>query len=154
KDWALRKLRAVFSYQWGRQVENLTDMSGLEVALSRNTGKIRHVKDGEDILFTMVPATGLLTPTYSGGQRLLSAGIDKDYIVTMDNEVAEFVADGKSALARFVKEAHENLRAGEEVLVVDEAGGLLATGKALLTGKEMMQFSRGAAVLIRHSLNH
>lgn len=154
KDWALRKLRAVFSYQWGRQVENLTDMSGLEVALSRNTGKIRHVKDGEDILFTMVPATGLLTPTYSGGQRLLSAGIDKDYIVTMDNEVAEFVADGKSALARFVKEACGNLRAGEEVLVVDEAGGLLATGKALLTGKEMMQFSRGAAVLIRHSLNH
>ena len=152
-DWTLRKLKAVFSYQWGRHVENLADASGLQVVLSRNTGKIRFVKDGEDILFTMVPTTGLLTPTYSGGQRLLSSGINREYIVTMDNEVAEFVADGKSALAKFVKEAHEDLRAGEEVLVVDEAGGLLATGKALLTGKEMMQFSRGAAVQIRHSLN-
>ena len=61
---------------------------------------------------------------------------------------------GKSALAKFVKKASHELRAGEEVLVIDESNNLLATGKALLTGKEMMAFGRGVAVTPRHSKNH
>jgi predicted RNA-binding protein (TIGR00451 family) len=111
------------------------------------------VKSGDDILFTIVPTTGLLTPTYEGGRLLLEANIAHEYVVTMDSEVAEFVAGGKSALAKFVKRADPDLRAGEEVLVVDEAQRLLGTGKALLTGKEMMQLKRGVAVAMRHSLS-
>ncbi len=153
-DWTLRKLKAVMSYQWDSNAGNLIDKMPVQVVLSRSTSKIRYVKSGDDILFTMVPTTGLLTPTYTGGLALLDAGISQDYIVTMDNEVAEFVADGKSALAKFVKKVSMNLRAGEEVLVVDEDHKLLGTGRALLNGKEMIEFSRGVAVMIRHSLNH
>jgi 7-cyano-7-deazaguanine tRNA-ribosyltransferase len=153
-DWTLRKLRAILSYQWGGKTSGVMDSATLDVVLSRGTGKIRYVKSGEDILFTMVPTTGLLTPTYRGGLLLLNAGINPEYVVTMDSEVAEFVAGGKSALAKFVKRADTNLRAGEEVLVVDESQKLLGTGKALLTGKEMMQLERGVAVSMRHSLNH
>jgi len=153
-EWALRKLKAVLSYQWDSHAGNLTDRTALKVVHSRSTGKIRYVKSEEDILFTMVPTTGLLTPTYRGGLALLNAGISQDYVVTIDNEVAEFVANGKSALAKFVKKASMNLRAGEEVLVVDETHRLLGTGRALLNGKEMTEFNRGVAVMIRHSLDH
>ncbi|TFG30324.1 tRNA guanosine(15) transglycosylase TgtA [Candidatus Thorarchaeota archaeon] len=153
-DWTLRKLRAVLSYQWGIDTEKLANATDLHAVFSRSTGKIRHVIRGEDILFTMVPTTGLLTPTFKGGEELLKMTIPEEYIVTMQDDVAEFVADGKSALAKFVKHASPNLRAGEEVLVVDEQHNLLGVGRALLSGLEMRAFSRGVAVAIRHSRKH
>jgi uncharacterized protein with predicted RNA binding PUA domain len=72
----------------------------------------------------------------------------------MEKDAAEFVAKGKSALAKFVIDAHSKLKAGEEVLVVDEKRQLLGTGKALLSGREMLSFNRGVAVVIRHSPQH
>jgi uncharacterized protein with predicted RNA binding PUA domain len=85
---------------------------------------------------------------------LLDTGIDSEYVVVMKNEVAEFVADGKSALAKFIQRADANLGAGEEVLVVDESRNLLGTGRTLLNGREMVEFSRGVAITIRHSMRH
>ncbi len=106
---------------------------------------------GSEIILTLVPTTGLFTATYEGGLQLLKHGLDPKYIVRLDDEVREYVADGKSALAKFITHAHPNLRAGEEVVVVDSSNTLLGVGKALLTGREMIAFQRGVAVNIRHS---
>ena len=106
---------------------------------------------GDEIAFTLVPTTGLLTPTYRGGLILQNAGIGDRYIVVVDEDSAEFVVGGKSALAKFVIQASPELLAGEEVLIVNRESSLLATGRALLTGPEMLAFSRGVAVVPRHS---
>lgn len=149
-SWTQRKLHALLTYQWGENVGKLANLDSLQVVLSKSTGKIRHCKKSEDILFTVVPNTGLLTPTYQGGLELLNAGIDDTYRVIMDSDVSEFVASGKSALAKFVKLASPQLKAGEEVLVLDESQNLLGTGRALISGLEMISFNRGVAVAIRH----
>ncbi len=138
------------SYQWGENAGKLANLDSLQVILSKSTGKIRHCKKNEDVLFTVVPNTGLLTPTYQGGLELLKAGIEDTYQVIMDSDVSEFVASGKSALAKFVKLANPQLKAGEEVLVLDESQNLLGTGRALISGLEMISFNRGVAVAIRH----
>ncbi|MHA2374236.1 MAG: tRNA-guanine transglycosylase, partial [Candidatus Thorarchaeota archaeon] len=145
-----RKLDALIQFQWGIMREPI-DTKEFDIKFSRSTGKIRHVQRGKEILFTLVPTTGLLTPTYIGGLELLAAGINSRYIVTMDKDAADFVAKGKSALAKFVETADDALRAGEEVLVVNQQEELLGVGKALLSGKEMLVFTRGVAVNIRHS---
>jgi 7-cyano-7-deazaguanine tRNA-ribosyltransferase len=150
-EWTKRKLRAVLSFQWGEQVSSLVDLDGLNMTISRSTGKIRHVKQENEILLTLVPTTGLFTPTYQGGVHLLEQGIESQYIVTIEDEVSEFVSAGKSALAKFITRASPNLLAGEEVLVVDGSGSLLGVGKALLSGNEMIAFQRGVAVNIRHA---
>ncbi|MFX1369007.1 MAG: tRNA guanosine(15) transglycosylase TgtA, partial [Promethearchaeota archaeon] len=149
--WTMRKLHAIFGHQWGLAHEHLREMPMVDITLSKSTGKIRHVSRKGRILFTLVPNTGLFTPTTDGGLELLKLGINENYIVTMDSSVAEFVAKGKSALAKFVKQASNALINGEEVLVVDENQELLGVGKALLDGSEMLAFDRGVAVLIRHS---
>jgi predicted RNA-binding protein (TIGR00451 family) len=95
--------------------------------------------------------TGLFTPTFEGGMQLLNNGLESQYVVTINDEVGKFVAAGKSALAKFITNAHSDLLAGEEVLVVDSSRSLLGVGKALLSGKEMIVFQRGVAVNIRHS---
>ncbi|KXH76049.1 MAG: hypothetical protein AM326_07935 [Candidatus Thorarchaeota archaeon SMTZ-45] len=149
-SWTQRKLRALLMYQWGENVGKLADHEDLQIELSKSTGKIRHCKSKGEVLFTNVPTTGLLTPTYLGGVELLNVGIEDTYKVIIDSDVSEFVASGKSALAKFVKHANAALKAGEEVLVLDEAQDLLGTGRALMTGTEMTFFKRGVAVTIRH----
>ncbi|MFW9963787.1 MAG: tRNA guanosine(15) transglycosylase TgtA [Candidatus Sifarchaeia archaeon] len=153
-SWTQRKLRALLMYQWGENAGKLADHEDLQIELSKSTGKIRHCKSKGEILFTNVPTTGLLTPTYLGGVELLRAGIEETYRVIIDSDVSEFVASGKSALAKFVKHASVTLKAGEEVLVLDEAQNLLGTGRALMTGAEMAFFNRGVAVAIRHPRKH
>lgn len=146
-----RKLRALFAYQWKIIPEDLLKSEQLQLKASRKTGKIRYVQLGDEIAFTLVPTTGLLTPTYRGGLILQNAGIGDRYIVVVDEDSAEFVVGGKSALAKFVIQASPELLAGEEVLIVNRESSLLATGRALLTGPEMLAFSRGVAVVPRHS---
>ncbi|MFX1544372.1 MAG: tRNA guanosine(15) transglycosylase TgtA [Promethearchaeota archaeon] len=150
-SWTRRKLRALLMHQWGVNAGELADLDGLKIDLSKSTGKIRHCKIDDEILFTLVPTTGLLTPTYLGGQQLLRIGLNDTYKVVIDSDVSEFVATGKSALAKFVKIASTELKAGEEVLVLDEDQNLLGTGRAQISGCEMTSFNRGVAVQIRHS---
>ena len=150
-DWMKRKLKAVLAVQWGKDCGYIADLDRLTIEVSKGTGKIRHVKYNNEIAFTMVPTTGLLAPTIQGGTLLLEQGIEDRYIVQIDDEVAEFVADGKSALAKFIKGADSTLLAGEEVLIVDSSSNLLGVGRAILSGREMMSFDRGVAVNTRHA---
>ncbi|MFW9767807.1 MAG: tRNA guanosine(15) transglycosylase TgtA [Candidatus Thorarchaeota archaeon] len=154
QDWTRRKLRAILSYQWGSKVSGLADHQDLKVEISRSTGKIRQIKLGDEIILTLVPTTGLFTATYEGGRQLIEHGLDSKYKVRLDDEVRQFVIDGKSALAKFIVHASPELRAGEEIAVVDSSNILLGVGKALLSGREMMTFQRGVAVNIRHSLKN
>jgi len=149
-SWTMRKLRALLIHQWGENAGAAAALEDMQIVLSKSTGKIRHCKIDDEILFTVVPTTGLLTPTFRGGQELLRVGLDDTYQVVIDSDVSEFVATGKSALAKFVKKANSNLRAGEEVLVLDEVQNLLGTGRAQISGSEMIAFNRGVAVQIRH----
>ncbi|OLS29911.1 MAG: tRNA-guanine(15) transglycosylase [Candidatus Thorarchaeota archaeon AB_25] len=153
-SWTRRKLRALLIYQWGENAGKIADLEDLQIVLSKSTGKIRHCKSNDEILFTVVPTTGLLTPTYRGGQELLQVGVSDTYKVIIDSDVSEFVAAGKSALAKFVKKVAPSLKAGEEVLVLDEVQNLLGTGRAIISGPEMTTFNRGVAVQIRHPRKH
>jgi len=152
-NWGRRKLEFLFKYQWRLDATEFLKQDEVEIELSRSTGKIRHIRREGEILFTLVPTTGLLTPTYEGGIELAKMGLDEEYIVVMTQEASEFVARGKSALAKFVKQVGPQLHAGEEVLVVDEEGTIVGTGRTLLSGFEMLSFNRGVAVAIRHSMS-
>jgi 7-cyano-7-deazaguanine tRNA-ribosyltransferase len=151
QSWSKRKLKAIFSYQWLMKKELVEGFDDSDISFSRSTGKIRYVMKDERILFTMVPTTGLLTPTFEGGDLLLNHGIDNRYLVKMNDDASDFVAKGKSALAKFVVQASPELRPGEEVVIVDNNKLLLGVGKALLSGHEMQAFKRGVAVSVRHA---
>jgi 7-cyano-7-deazaguanine tRNA-ribosyltransferase len=149
--WGIRKLKALLSYQWNINISQMQNSRNWEFVISKSTGKIRYVKQEGNILFTLVPTTGLFTPTYEGAIELIKMNLDSRYRVVIKNEVSEFVEKGKSALAKFIAYADPLLRAGEEAIVINEEGELLGVGRALLSGEEMKSFSRGVAVNIRHA---
>lgn len=69
--------------------------------------------------------------------------------VMIQEEAAQFVAQGRSVFAKHVVDADEEIRPQEEVTVIDKTRTVLAVGRALLTGAEMKAFKRGVAVRVR-----
>ena len=72
--------------------------------------------------------------------------------VVVMKEVGKFIAEGKNVFAKHVVDVDPEIRANDEVLVVDEDDNLLATGKAVLCAKEMLEFKKGVAVSVRQSI--
>ncbi|MEN6611605.1 MAG: PUA domain-containing protein, partial [Methanoregulaceae archaeon] len=72
-----------------------------------------------------------------------------NYRVIVQDDVAEFIAKGKNAFAKHIVDADPEIRADDEVLVLDGQGKLLGTGAAMLSGVEMRNFKYGVAVQVR-----
>ncbi len=70
--------------------------------------------------------------------------------VAVCDDAAPFVSKGKTAFAKHVIDIDPDLRAGDEVIVVDREDKALATGQLLLSPDEVQAMDTGAAVDIRH----
>ena len=69
--------------------------------------------------------------------------------MVVNSDAAPFVAKGKTAFARHVVDVDPEIRAGQEVLVVDGDDRFLGTGKTMLSAIEMKAFEKGTAVDVR-----
>jgi len=107
------------------------------------------VRIGKERLATVRAQDGRLTLGVVGAERLAAHLAPPAYRVTVQEDVTPFIADGKNAMAKHVVAADDGIRAGDEVLVVTEGDVLLATGGALLSGREMLAFNYGVAVKVR-----
>ena len=67
----------------------------------------------------------------------------------INEDAIPFVTEGKSVFAKFVIEIDPELRARDEVLVVDEKDNLIRTGTLVLSPIEVRDFDRGPAVRVR-----
>ena len=145
----LRKIRSVADYQFGREVGTKLFPDTVRIVYSKNTGKIRHIYLGADLLATLRPTTGLFVLTIAGAKRLVSEVNPLRMWVKIQDYAEPFVAKGRSAFAKHVTEADDEIRPNEEVIVVSQKNEVLAVGRALLSGTEMKAFSRGMAVRVR-----
>ncbi|MFP4655066.1 MAG: archaeosine synthase subunit alpha [Methanohalobium sp.] len=89
---------------------------------------------------TLVPQHGTMSLTTHGAEILISS---KNYVVT----IGSFVPKG-SILAPGILEADLSIRPGDEVLISGE--NAIGVGRALMSGKEMEESTRGVAVTLRH----
>ncbi|MEW6592710.1 MAG: PUA domain-containing protein, partial [Candidatus Hadarchaeota archaeon] len=144
------KLRAVADYLFGRRSGLKLFPDGVEVVRTR--GRIRQVWMGGEILCTIRASDGFIVLNRKGAE-LLHAALNPPRlrVVVMDG-AADFVAKGKTLFAKHVVSADPTIIPAEEVLVVDKRDKLLASGKALLSGREMTAFRVGKAVQVRRGL--
>ncbi len=70
----------------------------------------------------------------------------------MNEESSKFIREGGTAFCKHVIDADPEIRAYDEVILVDEKDNLLATGKAMLSCDEMKIFEHGVAVKVRCGL--
>ncbi|MFX0117696.1 MAG: PUA domain-containing protein, partial [Candidatus Hodarchaeota archaeon] len=63
-----------------------------------------------------------------------------------------FLREGRDAFSKFILDVDPFIRAGDEILVVNESDELIATGKAVICAKEMQSFNIGIAVKTRRGI--
>ena len=149
---ALQKIRSVADYQFGRDAGKKLFPDDVRIVYSKNTGKIRHIHLGKELLATLRPTTGLFVLTLAGAKRLAREVKPLWCWVKVHDDAEPFVAKGRSAFAKHVIDADDEIRPNEEVIVVNRKGEVLAVGRALLSGKEMKEFKRGMAVRVRRGV--
>ena len=145
----LLKIRSVADYQFGRDAGTKLFPDEVIITHSKNTGKIRHIHLREELLATLRPTTGLFVLTIAGAKRLIH---DSDFMrlwIKLEDFAEPFVTKGRSAFAKHVIDADEEIRPNDEVVVISQKNEVLAVGRALLSGAEMKAFGRGIAVRVR-----
>ena len=147
----LNRVRIIADYQFGRGAGDAIFPDNVEFQMS-TTGRVRQILIGEKRIATVRAQDGMLTLGIEGAKRLHVFLAFPHNRVVVNSDAAPFVAKGKNAFAKHVVDADPDIRAGEEVLVVDEKDSLLATGKAVLCALEMTAFKKGVAVEVRNGI--
>lgn len=86
-------------------------------------------------------------PRLSGAKKILDF-ISTGYI-KMDDGAIKPIMKGSNALAPGVVQVVDGIKSGDEVLVLNERGGLLGVGTAHMSSNEMLKKNHGLAVKIR-----
>ena len=145
---ALLRIWKTADYQFGKNMGEELFPDSVSISFSKRTGRIRHIFLNEELLATLRPTDGMFSLTIHGAMRLASIKPLR-YYVKVSDDVSSFIAGGRSAFAKHVVDADDEIRPREEVVVFDEKGRILAVGRAVLSGKEMKVFKRGVAVQVR-----
>jgi uncharacterized protein with predicted RNA binding PUA domain len=149
-DDALRRVRSVADYQFGKGVGEALFPDGVEILFSKATGRIRYVNLNGERLATLRPTDGLLSLSVAAARLMVERLGFARCLVTVRSDVSEFVVDGGDVFAAHVVKVDDGVHAKDEVIVVDEGGRVAAVGRALLSGVEMYAFKTGVAVKVRH----
>jgi uncharacterized protein with predicted RNA binding PUA domain len=147
----LERVRTIADYQFGRGAGKALFPDNAHFIVGR-TGRVRQILEGDRRIATLRASDGFLILSTYGGEKLKAALPFPKKRVVMSADAAPFVAKGKTAFCRFVVDCDPEIRALEEVLLVDIEDNLLATGQARLCAAEMRAFKRGAAVSVRYGV--
>jgi len=145
----LKRIRAISDYQFGFGIGDALFPEDASFERSRRTGKIRFIWIGETLLAALRPTDGFLTFTIAGAERLVKNMSSLECTVTIQDDVAEVIAQGRNVMARHVVKAGGSIRPGDETIILDSKKWVQAVGRALLTGEEMLVFRTGVAVRVR-----
>lgn len=149
RNLEIETLRLIGRYQF-----SLSSFSGIlpddsEARVSRRTGRIRTISLGNRLLATLRASDGFLTLTIEGARRFHESVEAPAHRVVVNAESAPFNSEGKNVFFKFIISADRHILAANDVIVVDENDVLLAVGKSMVSGVEMMQMRRGVAVDVR-----
>ncbi len=145
----VEKIKAIIDYQYGRGVGGKVFGGNIFIEKSKRTGRIRRVYDGNTLLGTLVPGKGLFVLKGDGVKRLFQALPKGKYSVIVQEEAIPFLRKNRSLFAKFIIECDDEIRAGDEVLLLNKKNKLIGYGKTLLNCEEMKKFTRGVAVKVR-----
>ena len=144
----LAQVRTMADYQFGKGCGMALFQDDVTFQLSK-TKRVRQILNKDRRIATVRARDGTLTLSLHGAE-LVKGCVPKDALkVVVCEDAVPFVSKGKTAFAKHVVDIDKNLRAGEEVLVVDESDELIATGQLLLSPDEISVLDKGGAVDIR-----
>ncbi len=148
----LKRIRSIADYQFGESAGKTLFPDNVTIEYSHSTGRIRYISLNGERIATLRPTDGLLSPSIVAARTVSEKLPNAHCFVTVQQEVAEFIAKGGDVFAVHVVNVDAEVHAKDEVVVRDERGKVLAVGRAFLSAAEMQAFKTGVAVKVRHSI--
>ena len=148
----LHFLRSLANYQFRANIGDkfLPNNANVRVKISRNTGRIREVWLNDKRVASLRASSYTYILTIEGGKILHKLIPFPSLRVVVVNEISDdILANPTNVFARHVIMIDENLRPGDEVLVVNEDDKLLCVGRLHLSPYEVLHFIRGVAVKVK-----
>ncbi len=144
----IERVKGIMEYQFGPGASEFIEKN-FRIKKSRRTRRIRWIYKGKELIASVRASDHLIIP-----KRYLADKLKKKFEyprlrVVVDDDAVPFISDGKSVFAKFVTDIDPELRANDEVLVVDKEDNLLTIGTLILSPTEVKDFDRGVAVRVR-----
>jgi uncharacterized protein with predicted RNA binding PUA domain len=149
----LGRIRSIADYQFGKNVGEKLFPPNVTFEFSKRTGRIRFVNLDGERLATLRPTDGLFSLSIKAAKNLVENIPEAKGIVVLKNDVSKYIAAGGDVFAVHVVKVDDDVRAKDEVIIVDEDRQLLAVGRATLSAPEIRAFKTGVAVKVRHGIN-
>lgn len=146
----IRRIRSIADYQYGEGIGSKLFPDNVQIQYSPATGRIRYINLNGERIATLRPTDGLLSLSIDAARTLAKSSPSAQCFVTVRQDIAKFVADGGDVFAAHIIKADPEIHAKDEVIVLDEAGKVLAVGRAFLSSAEITAFKTGVAVKVRH----
>jgi len=149
----LDKLRSIADYQFGKNVGHKLFPENVTVDLSKRTGRIRFINLNGDRLATLRPTDGLFSLSIKAAKHVVENIPEAKGFVMLQNAVSKYIAEGGDVFAVHVVQVDNDIRAKDEVFIIDENRQLVAIGRATLSAPEIRAHKTGVAVKVRHGIN-
>ncbi|MFX1588803.1 MAG: PUA domain-containing protein [Promethearchaeota archaeon] len=150
----LRKVKAICDYQFGPLITDvLFDNNNINIEFSKNTGRMRHIYYQENLLLNFRPTNGFFTLSLFSAKKIIKSVPKPILRVIVQNEISEFIKKGRNVFCKHIIDIDDNLRALDEVIVVNQKDELLAIGKLMFPVPYLRSFKRGIAVNVRRGIN-
>jgi archaeosine-15-forming tRNA-guanine transglycosylase len=148
---AIRKLKAISDYQFGPEITDILfrDLDEIRIKRSKNTGKIRYIFRGEQLLLTLKPTNGLFTLAFLACDMIISNTKSPKLRAVVLTEISEFIRKGRNVFCKHIVDIDESLRPNDEIIVVNQEQEILAIGRVSIPVPYIKEFTRGVGVDIR-----
>jgi uncharacterized protein with predicted RNA binding PUA domain len=143
-----KKVRMTIDYLFGKGLGSTLSKQKLRFEFSKRTKRIRYLFQNDKLFATFRP-DGTLALTREGARTLAKHKNFKKNCVVIDDDVKDFIKEGKSVFAKHVVSAGELIRPNSEVAVLNSKGEVIAVGRAVLPASLMTTMKRGVAVKVR-----
>ena len=150
-------LKNIASYQFSYKIASclFPDNNVFLIQKSLTTNRIRNVLTEDKKLYLVLRAQdNLFSLTDISGNIIKNCSSPPSFRFIIRSDVAEFIREGRNAFCKFVVDADKNIRAGDEVLLVDENDNLIGIGRAKVSGEEVKQYKRGLAVIVKRGIKN
>lgn len=147
------KIKATADYQFCKGAgKTLTD-GNLDFVKNKK-GRIKNVFLNDDHVLSIRHYDGFFTLKKPGAKLLKEEFSSPKLRIQVTDESAKFNSEGKNVFSKFIIDMWEQLRHGDEALIVTETDELAAVGRVFLTKEETEFLNRGLAARIREGFEY
>ncbi len=155
-EYDLEMIRHLADEQFGEGCGKLFAPADKVFILNRAPGEDRIdeiISDGTvigSLKYEIFTGKFILSPRVEGAVRMLPA-LKRSWVI-VDEGAVEPILKSANALAVGVNEMSDDMKKGDEVVVLSPEKEVIAVGRAMMSGEEMENAERGVGIKVRHRL--